>query len=159
MDTRPAALAAFQQPDACRRTEAFAPTPQTLLGYGLPFGQRSGELKAAPRKFLVVDDNDTFLHLVCDMLHALGHSTQAAPSAEKAMEWIGQEPFDVLLTDIKLPGMSGVDLARHAIGMVPSLRVIFSSGHGYLLPQGLDFEFDLLHKPYFLNQLRQVISG
>lgn len=159
MDTRTVALTAFQPPDTCRHTEAFAPTPQALLGYGLPFGQRSGELKAAPRRFLVVDDNDSFLHLVCEMLHSLGHRTQAAPSAEKAMECIGQEPFDVLLTDIKLPGMSGVDLARHAIGKVPSLRVIFSSGYGYLLPPGLDFEFDLLHKPYFINQLRQVISG
>lgn len=159
MDTRPVALTAFQQPDTCRHTEASAPTPQALLGYGLPFGKRSGELKAAPRRFLVVDDNDTFLHLVCDMLHSLGHRTLAAPSAEKAMECIGQERFDVLLTDIKLPGLSGIDLARHATSVVPGLRVIFSSGYGYLLPAGLEFEFDLLHKPYFINQLRQVISG
>lgn len=115
-------------------------------------------MNTASLLFLVVEDNEDFLHILCDMLQSLGHRTRPAVSAEDAVALIAQERFDVLLADISLPGMSGIDLARRAVKVAPGIRIIFSSGYGYLLSDALDFEFDLLHKPYFVNQLRMVIG-
>lgn len=115
-------------------------------------------MNTASLLFLVVEDNQDFLHILCQMLHSLGHRTRPALSAEEALELVAQERFDVLLSDISLPGMSGIDLARRVVKTAPGIRIIFSSGYGYLLSDALDFKFDLLHKPYFVNQLRLVIG-
>lgn len=129
-----------------------------MAGDTLQRARRLFSMKTAPLLFLVVEDNETFLHILCEMLHALGHRTERAVSAEDALDLMKQQRFDALLADITLPGMSGIDLAKQVVKAVPGIRIIFSSGYGYLLSDALDFEFDLLHKPYFLNQLRQVIG-
>lgn len=115
-------------------------------------------MKTASLLVLVVEDNQDFLDILCDMLHTLGHCTRSALSGEKALELLNEHRFDVLLADITLPGMSGIELARRVVKAIPGIRVIFSSGFGYLLSDALDFEFDLLHKPYFANQLKMVLG-
>lgn len=115
-------------------------------------------MKTASLLILVVEDNQDFLSMLCDMLHTLGHRTCSALSGESALALLTEHRFDVLLADINLPGMSGIDLARRAVKAIPGIRVIFSSGFGYLVSDALDFEFDLLHKPYFANQLRMVLG-
>ena len=108
---------------------------------------------------LVVEDNPDFLSLLCIMLDEMGHRAHAAATAEQALELLGDRRFDVLVADVQLPGISGIELARIAARAAPETRIIFSSGHGYLLADKLDFEFVVLHKPYFLAQLRQAIEA
>jgi CheY-like chemotaxis protein len=138
--------------------DSKSPAGGAAFGNGLGYGSKALSIPTAARTFLVVDDNAGFLQIVCEMLHSLGHRTHAAQSGEQAIGLIAQERFDILLSDINLPGMSGIDLARATIKATPGIRIIFSSGFGYLLPDGLDFDYDLLHKPYFINQLRQAIG-
>lgn len=134
------------------------PAARPVFPEGFLSDRKVFSMSTASLLFMVVDDNESFLRILCDMLHSLGHRTRSASSAEDAMAQIAQNHVDVLMTDIRLPGMSGVDLARKAVNEVPGIRIIFSSGHGYLLPDAPGFDFDLLHKPYFVNQLRQVIG-
>ncbi|MFT2543440.1 response regulator, partial [Escherichia coli] len=64
------------------------------------------------------------------MLETLGHQARGVISAEDAQQALGEQSFDVLFTDVNLPGMSGVDLARSALERFPEMAVIFASGYG-----------------------------
>lgn len=62
---------------------------------------------------------------------------------------------DILLTDVTLPGMSGLELARLAVGRVEGLQVVFASGRS-VEPQG--FAARILPKPFTLDQLSEALS-
>jgi CheY-like chemotaxis protein len=109
---------------------------------------------------LVVEDNAESRTLLSDMLALLGHKVHAVESAEDALALLAQQQFDVLLTDINLPGMSGVELAQAAVEIMPPLKVIFASGFGFLVVDNdrINFDFLLLSKPYSLMQLKDAMG-
>lgn len=107
-------------------------------------------------RILVVEDNADALEMLCTLLGVLGHVAQGASTAERALDILRDEVFDVLLTDISLPGKSGVDLAREALRAYPSLRIILSSGYGAVVDDTLAAL--LLPKPYNLERLMSVLA-
>jgi PAS domain S-box-containing protein len=111
---------------------------------------------AGSLRILVVEDNTDSRQMLCELLSLLGHDVESARSAEQAQGQIEKTAFDVLLTDISLPGLSGVDLAREAKAQHPSLVVIFASG--YSNAPGVDFPFYSLLKPYDLSSLQDVLA-
>ncbi|KQQ36200.1 histidine kinase [Duganella sp. Leaf126] len=106
---------------------------------------------------LVVEDNADARYLVCETLRALGHEVEAAASAEEALPQLTNHQFDVLFTDVSLPGMSGVDLARQARREQPALEVLFASGYGDELTRHLEFSARALQKPYDLDVLQDAL--
>ena len=116
---------------------------------------------AAPSRLgiLVVEDNADAQYLVCETLRALGHAVQACASAEEALPLLSRQRFDVLFTDVSLPGMSGVDLARQALSQQPSLALLFASGYGDEFVRHLDFPAATLQKPYDIEQLQQALDN
>lgn len=111
-----------------------------------------------PLRLLVVEDNTDARYLVCETLRALGHEVEAAASGEEALPLLLSEPFDVLFTDVSLPGISGVDLARQALRQRPHLALLFASGYGDELTRHLDFPAQSLQKPYDIEQLQAVLE-
>jgi CheY-like chemotaxis protein len=107
---------------------------------------------------LVVEDNPHLQPLICEMLAIIGHHATSATSAEQALELFGGKRFDILLADINLPGMSGIELAKIVKEAEPGIRIIFASGFGYLVADKLHFGFTLLHKPYNVAQLRSAVE-
>jgi len=97
--------------------------------------------------------------LLEEMLRILGHAAHSAATAEAAIQAFEGQEFDVLLADINLPGMSGIELAEQLTARRPALRVIFASGFGYLIADKTPFEFILLPKPYGLDQLQHAIDS
>lgn len=93
--------------------------------------------------------------MLCELLTLIGHQAQGVATAEKALELLTSH--DVLLTDVNLPGMSGIELARHALLVHPAMAVIFSSGAD--APQDLGFKSHLLPKPYTLVKLKEVLAA
>ncbi|HEY4136342.1 MAG TPA: response regulator [Alphaproteobacteria bacterium] len=78
---------------------------------------------------LVVDDEPFIRFGTIDILSDLNHTAEEAADAETALKRLGQEPpFDLLITDLKLPGMSGEELASHALRHHPNMHVIIASG-------------------------------
>ena len=110
-------------------------------------------------RVLVVEDNLDSQYLVCEMLKAFGHEADVVGHAEGALELLSAKHYDVLFSDVSLPGMSGVELARQALVGRPDLRVIFASGYGDALLRHLEFPFQSLQKPYEIEQLQAVLDG
>ena len=113
---------------------------------------------ATPFKILVVEDNQQLLHVITEMLRLLGHEAHAYASAEEALDVVDTMEFDMLLTDINLPDMSGIDFAAAVVEKKPSVRVVFASGYGYLVSEKLSFRFTLLNKPYNFAQLQHSLK-
>jgi CheY-like chemotaxis protein len=123
---------------------------------------RSSERAPAPSahalRVLVVEDNLDSQYLVCEMLKAFGHEADGVGHAEGALELLADTGYDVLFTDVSLPGMSGVDLARQALRAQPALQVIFASGYGEALLRHVEFPYQSLQKPYEIEQLQAALA-
>jgi len=111
-----------------------------------------------PLNILVVEDNLDSQYLVCEMLRAFGHEADGVGHPNDALDRLAASRYDVLFTDVSLPGMSGVDLARRAVADAPSMRVIFASGYGDTLLRHVEFPYQSLQKPYELDQLQQALD-
>ncbi|MBV7534213.1 response regulator [Duganella sp. sic0402] len=111
-----------------------------------------------PLRMLVVEDNADARYLVCETLRALGHEVESVASGEEALPLLAQHAFEVLFTDVSLPGMSGVDLARHARKQAPQLALLFASGYGDELTRHLEFPSQSLQKPYDIEQLQAMLE-
>lgn len=125
----------------CARPEAEAAVP-------------AGRLRV-----LVVEDNLDSQYLVCEMLKAFGHHADGVGDAEAALGMLGAATYDVLFSDVSLPGMSGVELARQGLVIQPAMHVIFASGYGDTLLRHLPFPFVSLQKPYEMEQLQGTLDG
>ena len=112
----------------------------------------------AALRVLVVEDNLDSQYLVCEMLKAFGHDADGVGDAEAALAMLAARHYDVLFSDVSLPGMSGVDLARLAVGSQPALNVIFASGYGDALLRHVEFPHQSLQKPYELEHLQQALA-
>ncbi|MET0961721.1 MAG: response regulator [Noviherbaspirillum sp.] len=110
-------------------------------------------------RILVVEDNEDSRILVCELLTALGHAVTGVGSAEEAIEALQKDSFDTLFTDVSLPGMSGVDLARKAAVMAPGLSIVFASGYGASVSAHLDIPSRSLAKPFDVQQLQAVLAA
>jgi signal transduction histidine kinase/DNA-binding response OmpR family regulator len=118
----------------------------------------SSAVPFVPLSILVVEDNASTQNTLCEILNKLGHRTRGLNNAEKALQELQERKFDVLLTDIALPGMTGVELARQVFAAVPSMKIIISSGYGNIAQDDPNFEAAFLPKPYTIQNLKQVLS-
>jgi len=129
----------------------LAPTEAALL---MP----QDSAAAGPLNILVVEDNLDSQYLVCEMLRAFGHEADGVGHPNDALDRLAANRYDVLFTDVSLPGMSGVDLARRAVQEAPAMRVIFASGYGDTLLRHVEFPYLSLQKPYELDQLQAALD-
>ncbi|GAA3269236.1 hypothetical protein GCM10020258_41670 [Sphingomonas yabuuchiae] len=82
-----------------------------------------------------------------------------AVTAEEAMTALQTAQIDVLVTDLNLPGESGVELARRARQLRPTLSIIFATGDGGMAAEAANMDAALLTKPYSAAQLINAIRG
>ncbi len=110
-------------------------------------------------RILFVEDDPTLRMLTGEVMMELGHQVVASETAEEALEILEQQPFDVLLTDVGLAGMSGIDLAREAGTRQPLLSLVIASGYPVNASDvGLDRLRTML-KPYDIHQVRELLDG
>jgi len=79
-------------------------------------------------RILFVEDNDTVRELIAELLAEQGREVTACSSAEEAEALFARNRFDLLFTDINLPNVSGMELARRLRLKQPDVWVVFSSG-------------------------------
>jgi DNA-binding NtrC family response regulator len=110
-------------------------------------------------EILVVDDDDVIRDTLCELL-SLEHACQTADNAEAALAKLEAQAFDVVLTDISMPGLSGKELLTRVLEMYPGTPVIMISGLSdeeqaqSLLSLGA---FDYLLKPFRLEVVEESV--
>jgi two-component system cell cycle sensor histidine kinase/response regulator CckA len=115
---------------------------------------------AVPGRVLLVEDENGVRHLLASILDRNGFAVSSAPSAEAALDMLGTASFDVLLTDVMLPGMSGPELARRVRRDFPGMRVLFMSGYADQdsrsgVPAGANF----INKPFSGKELVTAVEA
>jgi two-component system NtrC family sensor kinase len=108
---------------------------------------------------LVVEDNIEVGTFATDALTELGYATALVGNAIDALEELSRnaERFDVVFTDVVMPGMTGIDLAKEIRRRHFDLPVVLTSGYSHLLSQNGSYGFELLQKPYSIEQLSRVL--
>jgi DNA-binding NtrC family response regulator len=109
---------------------------------------------------LVVDDDDAIRDTLCE-LFSDQYLCHTAETAERALTLLRSEVYDVVLTDISMPGLSGLELLGHVLQTYPGTPVIVISGIGdQEHAQGLiDLgAFDYLLKPFRLEVVEESVS-
>jgi two-component system, NtrC family, response regulator AtoC len=112
-------------------------------------------------RLLIVDDEQSIRRLCVTVGQGLGFQCTDAETAEKALELLETAPPDMILTDLKLPCLSGVDLLGKAKQQLPNAEIAIMTGHGSIesaveaMRQGA---YDYIEKPFRVEKLRQLLQ-
>jgi DNA-binding NtrC family response regulator len=112
-------------------------------------------------KVLVVEDDEVLRQLLIDVLNDQGHEVEAAETGEDGLRTMEQDVFDVVLLDINLPGMDGMDVLRLVPARQPDTQVVMMTAFGTVdtaveaMKQGA---FDYINKPFSTDELVLTIN-
>lgn len=116
------------------------------------------------RRILVVDDEESIQNLLIGVLEMDGHYVSTASNGREALDRVAQEPFDLIITDVKMPVMSGPDLYQNLsdAGNPLARRVIFITGDT-VAPDTRRFlqsvDNAVLAKPFRLRDVRESVRA
>ena len=110
---------------------------------------------------LLVEDNQLVGEFAAQLIGDLGYGNMWVPSAQEALALVQAEPdrFDIVFTDVVMPGMSGLELAEALRSRFPDLPVVLTSGYSHILAAEGSHGFDLLQKPYTADGLARVLRN
>ena len=117
--------------------------------------------KSSGLSVLVVEDNDEVGRFASEALQDMGYRTLLVKSAEDALDALGREDaaFDVVFSDVVMPGIGGLEMAKRLRQTSPELPIILASGYSHVLAREGAHGFPLLQKPYSTEQLARAIDG
>jgi DNA-binding NtrC family response regulator len=105
---------------------------------------------------MLVDDEERFLATTAKLLERAGHRVLTASSGQAAIELLGEQDVDVMILDMKMPGMGGLEVLRDVRLRFPLVEVIMLTGHGTIesAVEGLKSgAFDFVTKPCDIETL------
>ncbi|EKD40397.1 MAG: sigma-54 dependent DNA-binding response regulator (NtrC-type regulator), partial [uncultured bacterium] len=114
------------------------------------------------KRILIVDDDQNILEVLEARLQAAGYRVYRAASGPAALDLLKSKPVDVLVSDMKMPEMSGMELFVEAVAIQPQLPVIFLTAYG-TIPDAVTAvkagAVDYLTKPFDGKELVKKIAG
>jgi len=113
-------------------------------------------------RVLVVDDEDDFRETIVNRLKRRDFNVTGAESGEKALELLDEKLFDVVILDIKMPGMDGIETLREMKRKKPLMEVIMLTGHATVETsiEGMKYgAFDYIMKPTKIDVLIEKMNG
>ena len=139
----------------------------TVCTLDFPVGEVEREIEEPPRvgpvprqRMLVVDDEPSVLHVLVDLLSAMGHDVTPALGGPAGLEALARESFDVVFTDLGMPEVNGWDLADSAKRLHPRSAVVLVTGWGFQLEEdaaasrGVD---RVLAKPFSWEDVEETL--
>jgi PAS domain S-box-containing protein len=128
-----------------------------------PFGRtaKKASVTKPPRGLavLLVEDNDHVREFAHHLLDELGYRVISAASGEEALERLEAGSVDILFSDVVMPGLSGIELARLARKRDPRLPVLLASGYSEEIVGAAGADFDIVRKPYDLNGIEAALGA
>jgi two-component system, cell cycle response regulator CpdR len=111
-----------------------------------------------PLRVLYVEDNALVREITCELLAVDEREVIAVATGEEALRVFQESHFDIVVTDISLPAMSGMDLVRHLQKLAPSVPIILASGYPIALEDArLGSNIRAITKPFEAPQLEALI--
>lgn len=112
-------------------------------------------------RILLVEDNEKVGEFALGLLKELGQSVTWETNAGSALETLEARrgEFDVVFSDVVMPGMNGIELGREIRSRWPDLPVVLTSGYSHVLAEEGSHGFPLLQKPYSIEGLLAVLNG
>jgi DNA-binding NtrC family response regulator len=112
-------------------------------------------------KVLIVDDNDQMSSLLADILELFDYQSQQAKDGEEALKRLEEEKYDLVITDLRMPKMSGTELLKVIKKSHPRLAVVVVSGYtpgntqNVIITEQAD---GFLHKPFTVEQIEKILK-
>lgn len=121
--------------------------------------ERLTQATGSRQRILVVDDDNDVRGVAAQMIEEIGYQVVAAASGTEALTEFGRASFDLVLTDVVMPGMSGVDLARRIRAVAPAMPLLFASGYADVATFGDELAAEtVLKKPYRIGEVAARIG-
>lgn len=126
--------------------------------------QRADRVVPAPPqeaglRVLLVEDDPPVREIAASMLEDMGCEVVTACSAEEAMALLDTEAIGLVMTDIVMPGRSGINLARWVRRRHANIPVLLASGYSEEIIDGAASEFELLRKPFDCRSLAAAVAA
>jgi two-component system OmpR family response regulator len=110
---------------------------------------------------LLVDDEEDFRVALQERLQMRGYTVDAAPTGEKGLEILGHQDFDVVVLDLRMPGIDGLMCLKEMKAMKPLVEVVLLTGNGTVQSgiEGMELgAFDYVLKPCPMDELLEKID-
>lgn len=111
-------------------------------------------------RILVVEDDASMGFFLCEAMNKEGYQALLVPNGEEALSRLNQEDFDLVILDLKLPRMSGMDVLANMKRTHPDITVIMVTAHGsksVALEAISKGAYDYFNKPFEINEMRTVV--
>jgi len=112
-------------------------------------------------RVLLVDDNDSVLRFLVSAFTSNHCQAKTASTAEQALDLLGDDPYDLVVSDIKMPGLSGLDLLRAIKGKQPGTPVVLITGVPSVNSAVFGLRhgaYDYLPKPFSVTEVKELIQ-
>ena len=154
----------YSEPGLGTTFKIYMPRTVDLAGGEQPTAELATALRGR-ETILLVEDEEPLRELTCNLLIEHGYNVLSAERPDKALEIVRHQrgPIHLLLTDMVMPGMSGLDLAQKLAPAMPELKVVYMSGYtGFTHPDLFDSTATILFKPIprsaLLRKVREVLG-
>ena len=91
--------------------------------------QTNGEIDSDKTQIMIVDDEENILNLMKLALHSMGHKVTVCSDAENAIEKIKKETYDLVITDLMMPKLSGTEFVKKAKEISPKTDLVIMTGY------------------------------
>ena len=119
------------------------------------------DMESCEGRVLVVDDHAQARESMADILRQAGHRVDCCSSAAEAIQAIQRDAFDCILTDLHMPGMSGVEFIIHLEKRKYGAQVVMVTAHASVTTAVEAMRhgaFDYIEKPFGVEQLERLVS-
>ncbi len=110
-------------------------------------------------RVLLIDDEEEFISTLVERLEFRGIAAKAFTSGAEALDCLKSEEFDVVIADLKMPGIDGLEIKRTVEREYPKTKVLLVTGHGGRESGDDEEDFDVLMKPFGIEALLEWIRG
>lgn len=110
---------------------------------------------------LVVDDEPIIRQTLAQALTSIGHDVKTAINGEDALQALADHPVELVLCDLKMPGMDGMELVSNIAQRYPQIQVIMISAHGTVTNAVEAMKLgavDFIQKPFTPNEIRELVN-
>jgi len=113
------------------------------------------------KKILVIDDDQSILSIFEYILNEAGYETITAIDGYNAIEKVKNNKFDLVFTDVKMPGLSGIDTYKEIRKLDPKLLVVMMTGYSVdeLLKEAFELgAYGVIYKPFDMEEVLSIIE-